>query len=118
MVIANRIVHYLKYIKKYFYSEHGIMLTNKQCISHCIHASIDTINGSIESNYARLRIVSLPGKDNSTISISNVDKAKLIKLQKQLGFIKVSIPFLLSVVIIEQGKLYIELCRLKGISLE
>lgn len=118
MVVSNDIIYYLKYIKKYFYSEHGIMLTNKQCVSHCIHASIDTVKGSIENNFARLRIVSMPGKDRSTISIDSIDRAKLLMLQKQLGFIKVSLPFLLSVVIIEQGKVYIELCRLKGISLE
>ena len=118
MVLANDVLQYLKYIKRYFNSEYGIMLTNKQCVSHCIHVSIDTVKGSVESNFAHIRISSMPCNNKNTIAIDRDDRIKLTKLQKQLVFIKVSLPFLLSVVIIEQGKVYMELCRLKGISLE
>lgn len=77
--------------------------------------NMKTINIDKQS---RVRISSRYGSSSKNITLSPTDEKRLIEVQKSLGLYKTTLSFILSMLILEQGKLYMELCRLKGISIE
>lgn len=118
MLIPEYILEFVKPIKIYFDREYGILLTNKQVVSHCIFKATDTVKGSAIDKQSRVRISSRYGSSSKNITLSPTDKKRLIEVQKSLGLYKTTLSFILSMLILEQGKLYIELCRLRGIPIK
>ena len=118
MLIPEYILEFVKPIKNYFDREYGILLTNKQVVSHCIFKAADTVKGSAIDKQSRVRISSRYGSSSKNVTLSPADEKRLLDIQKSLGLYKTTLSFILSMLILEQGKLYMELCRLKRISIK
>ena len=117
MVVLGAAKSAMETIQAYYQSTLGIKLSRRQVVSLCINTSYKTGSIFTEYNAKRLVLRRVLDKDRQPVTLSEEDKKIFKEIKQKIRPISMPDSMLLSSIIQDAGRIYLELSRVRGLAI-